>query len=246
MKSGLTQRGDTLRLRIIIENLFGALAIVLTILLSPFIRSWYNRWGATDQELRRRLPGDERTPYARLGYTRAITIRASVETVWHWVIQMGYGKGGLYSYELLENLIGCDMHNADKIRPEFQHLQIGDAVRLGPKGYPLFKVVDLRPYHYILMAGADPKTEQIGEVSDPMPESYVVSNWLFLVESRNDGTTRLIVRDRMDYSSSSANTILWRVLMEPINFIMERKTLLGIKQRAEDTREPAAPFVPAM
>ncbi len=234
------------RLRNILETVFAAITILLVIVFSPFIRQWYNRWGATDEEVQRCFPGDGRTPNPRLTYTRAITIQASVETVWGWLVQMGHGKGGLYSYEALENLIGCDMHNADRLLPDFQCLQVGDAVRLGPKGYPLFKVVDLQPCRYILLAGADPKTEQIGEMADPMPPTYVISNWLFFLQHQTDGTTRLIVHDKMDYSSGLTNSILWRVLMEPINFMMERKTMIGIKQRAEEMHKRSAPPIPAV
>ena len=91
------------------------------------------RWGATDQELDEPLPGDELIAHADLTATRAITIGASAEHVWPWIAQFGQGRGGFYSYDVLENLVGCDIHSADRIVPEWQHVGIGDEVRLAPE-----------------------------------------------------------------------------------------------------------------
>ena len=116
------------------DGIIGAIEVAFTLLLSPFIRSWYNRWGATADEIGRALPGDDLVPTPRQRYTRAITINASSDAIWPWLAQMGQGRGGLYSYDWLENLIGCDIHSVDWIVPAFQDLQVGDAVRLGQKG----------------------------------------------------------------------------------------------------------------
>ena len=91
------------------------------------------RWGATDQERDDSLPGDELVANADLSATRAITIRASADQVWPWIAQLGQGRGGFYSYDFLENLIGCDIHSADRIVPEWQHVAVGDEVRLAPE-----------------------------------------------------------------------------------------------------------------
>jgi hypothetical protein len=122
-----------------LENIGGAFAIASALIFSPLIREWYNRWGATDKEVSRSLPGDELVPNPQLVSTRAITINACPEDIWPWLMQLGQQRGGLYSYELLENLARCDMRNADRIIPEFQPLKIGDEVRLGPQGYRFSK-----------------------------------------------------------------------------------------------------------
>src|SRR5580693_7881955 len=88
------------------------------------------RWGATDQECEMALSGDELIVRADLTATRAITVRAAAAEVWPWIAQLGQGRGGFYSYDLLENLLGCDTHSANRIVPEFQNVEVGDEVRL--------------------------------------------------------------------------------------------------------------------
>jgi hypothetical protein len=214
------------------ENLFAAAAVTATTLLSPVLRRWYNRWGVSAEEARRTLPGDTRVPKPRLEYTRAINIHAPTETVWGYVVQIGQERGGMYSYEGLENLIGCRMRNADRIVPDWQNPKVGDKVRLGPKGYPLYEIVEIESKHALVVMGADPVTEKAPERSEPMPERYNNTVWALVVEPISDTVTRLFTRTRMDYSPQISNDILWR-FFEPINFVMERKMLLSIKQFAE-------------
>jgi hypothetical protein len=195
----------------------GALAIAGTILTSPLIRPWYSKWGATSEEVQRSLPGDEFVPNPVLVSTRAITIHAPASAVWPWLVQMGQGRGGLYSYERLENLVGCEMHNADRILPEHQHLEVGDKVRLVPEGRePYFLVSAIEPGRAIILGGDDPPT-----------------TWAFILELIDDKTTRLIIRWRQDYERTLGNTIGWRLVTDPITFVMERKLLQGIKLRVE-------------
>jgi hypothetical protein len=105
------------------EGIAGAFLIAAAIL-TPFLRLWRTKWGATDAEIHRSLPGDDLVPHSKWGWTHAITICASAAEVWPWLMQMGQDRGGLYSYEWLENRVGCDIHNADRIIPEFQHLEV--------------------------------------------------------------------------------------------------------------------------
>lgn len=91
----------------------GAVQVAAMLLTAPLSRLWYNRWGATAEECEKALPGDELVPHPRIASTRAITIQAPPAAVWPWLVQMGQGRGGLYSYDGLENLIGCDIHSAD-------------------------------------------------------------------------------------------------------------------------------------
>jgi hypothetical protein len=94
-----------------VEGIAGAFLIAAA-LLTPFLRSWRTKWGATDAEAHRSLPGDDLVPHSKCGYTHTITIRASAAEVWPWLVQMGQGRGGMYSYEWLEKLVGCDIHYA--------------------------------------------------------------------------------------------------------------------------------------
>jgi hypothetical protein len=222
----------------ILENNGGAFAISGALVFRPLIRGWYNRWGATDKEVNRPLPGDEIVPNPRLVSTRAIIINACPEDIWPWLVQLGQQRGGLYSYELLENLARCDMDNADRILPEFQTLKIGDDVRLGPQGYPLFKVNAIQPNRAFILEAADPKTGQVTKLSDPMPENYSNGNWIFFLDEIGERRTRLITRQGIDYQPDNLfNRLLWRVITEPIGFIMTRKMLLGIKRRVESAAE---------
>ena len=202
------------------ENLAGAASIAITVLLSPLLRPWYSHWGATRDERQRELPGDELVPQPRLETTRAITIRASAEEIWPWLAQLGQGRGGFYSYDALENLARCDIHSADHILPDGQHVQRGDQVRLGPEGYPFYVVAAVQPDHALLL-----KT--------PTGANGV---WVFVLDEQRSGVTRLIARTRLDYEPSLANTLIWRGFTDPIAFVMERKMLQGIRARAEAHR----------
>src|ERR1700730_4293042 len=98
-----------------------------------FARGKYLRWGATDEELDGLLPGDELVSHADVTATRAVTVRARAADVWPWIAQLGQGRAGFYSYDFLENLIGCDIHSADRIVPEWQSVEIGAKVKLAPE-----------------------------------------------------------------------------------------------------------------
>jgi hypothetical protein len=216
----------------LLDNVIGAFFIGGTIIFSPILRQRYNHWGATPAEVARSLPGDHQVPQPRQSYTRAITIHTPAAAIWPWIVQMGQGRGGLYSYDLLENLIGCDIHSANSIDVSLQNLQVDDEVRLGPKGYPLFKVFAVIPGRALVLVGADPKTGKIFQPSDPPAAHFANAVWTFYLDPITHDTTRLIVRSRLDYSPTLADTLLWRIT-EALNFIMERKMLFGIKQRAE-------------
>ena len=201
----------------IIEEVWGAAAIAGSIVTSPLIRPWYSKWGANAEEVNMPLPGDRFVPDPVLESTRAITIQAPVAEVWPWLVQMGQGRGGLYSYERLENLVGCEMHNADRILPAYQHLTVGDKVRLVPEGRePYFVVSAIEPGRAIVLGGDDPPT-----------------TWALVLEPIDDNSTRLLIRWRQDYEQNFGNVLAWRVFVDPINFMMERKMMQGIKVRAE-------------
>ncbi len=217
----------------IIESIGAALTIIATLPLSPMLRVRYNREGATEAELNRSYPGDERVPQPRQIYTRAITIQAEPERVWAYLVQLGQDRAGMYSYDALENLAGCQIHSVDRVLPQFQNPQIGDVMRFGPKGsgYPLQKLVAFEPVHYLIWAGADPKTEAVPDFSASLPKSYVNATWGFYLERVAEGT-RLISRSRLDHSGERAMVLIWRIT-EVLNLVMERKMLRMIRQYAE-------------
>mgnify|MGYP001070883123 CR=1 FL=1 len=204
----------------LLEELLAALTIGANLLGSPLTRRWFTRWGATAEELTRSLPGDELAPSPTIRSTRAITIQAPAEQIWPWLVQMGQGRGGLYSYQRLENFARCQIENADRILPELQDLTVGDPIRLGPQGYPYFTVRQILPQRALVL-GADPQ--------NPAPPVC----WSFNLVEMEPGKTRLIVRSLNGYQPSFANHLMWRWITDPIFFVMERRMLLGIKARAE-------------
>lgn len=207
----------------LIHEAFGALAIMGSIITSPLIRPWYSKWGANAKEVEMTLPGDEFVPSPQLESTRAVTIQTSAANIWPWLIQMGQGRGGLYSYERLENLVGCEIHNANEIMPQFQQLGVGDQVRLGPEGYPAFEVAAIDPDTALVLRGDTPNPAGT-------PTTWI---WIFFLAPIDEHATRLLLRSRLSYEPNFGNKISWRVFTEPIAFNMEREMLLGIKRRAE-------------
>ncbi|HWN68910.1 MAG TPA: hypothetical protein VNM90_14830 [Haliangium sp.] len=201
-----------------LQAIIGALAVLGAVLSSPFLRRWYRRWGATPADEARALPGDELVPRPRLTTTRAITIHAPVQSVWSWLVQIGQGRGGFYSYQALESLIGCKIDDIDRIVPALQVLQVGDLIQLGPSGYPSFAVAAVDRMRSLVLQGRDDQAMTV---------------WIFVLETLDSGDTRLIVRDRTDFVPTLRQFLVWRMLIDPIHFVMERKMLLGLKQRAE-------------
>ena len=97
-----------------------------------FFRRWCLTWGARPEEVSRNLPGDELLADAGIVSTRAITVDAPPGAIWPWLVQMGSGRGGVYTYDWIENLLGLNMHSARRILPQFQDLKVGDELPLGP------------------------------------------------------------------------------------------------------------------
>lgn len=200
------------------NNLYGAASIGLG-LMTPLLRPWRTRWGATAEEVTQRLPGDSFVPTPKWQYTHAITINAPVLTVWAWLIQIGQERAGLYSYAILENLAGCQMHNANEIVAKWR-LQVGDGVKLHPK-MPALPVTDIEPRQWLILNAVDDTTG-------------VNVSWGFYLEAMSDQQTRLISRWRADYPPTRANQLGYGpLLMEPIGCVMDMEMLRGIKHRAE-------------
>ena len=172
------------------------------------------------------LPGDALITFPDLVTTRSITIHAEIPEVWPWIAQIGQGRGGLYSYDRLENLLGCDIHSADRIHPEWQHVEIGDEVRLAPEMALTVAVADL-PRALVLRSGKVP----MGALGSPFDFT-----WAFTLHPVPGGGTRLIVRERYAYRCWWA-----AVLVRPtsvVSAVMSRRMLHGIRDRAEGHAAP--------
>jgi hypothetical protein len=177
------------------------------------------RWGATDGEIAAVQPGDELIADADVTATRAITIRRSPEVVWPWVAQLGQGRGGFYSYDKLENLLGFDIHSAARVVPEWQQLEVGDEVRLAPTVG--LKAAIVEPGRALVLEGALPLAQ-----APPFD-----STWAFILCEQPDGSTRLLSRERYGYKRWWAPFVVEPT--QAASFVMSRKMLLGIRDRAE-------------
>lgn len=172
-------------------------------------------WGATSNEIASAMPGDDLLPRADLVATRAITVASPPHAVWPWLIQIGTGRAGAYSYDWLDRLAGLDMDSARRIVPEFQNLAVGDVIPVANDGTGL-RVWILEP-HQILGTHTDDNTW----------------TWTWVLSQVNGGT-RLLSRTRMDTRQSpTLGRLATHLLLVPASWVMERKMLLGLRQRAE-------------
>jgi hypothetical protein len=154
--------------------------------------------------------------------------------VWPWLAQLGQGRGGFYSYDWIENLMGLNVHTTDRILPEYQNIKVGDTVPLAPQGFSV-PVAIAEPGRVLVLHG-DTRNPGTGEAPTMKPGDFLAVTWGFYLLNRGDGATRFIERWKADWNPNLANTIFYRMFLEPGAFIMERKMMLGIKKRAEERR----------
>ena len=188
---------------------------------------WRDRclnWGARDDEVARQMPGDKFLPDATVVTTRVIGVDAPAWAIWPWLVQMGSGRGGAYTYDWIENFFGLNMHSADEIVPELQDLAVGDELPLG-KGQRM-RVEVLEAEHALVVRSID--------------GAWVWSFGLYPQAPSTPGKclTRLISRNRIRLPEAGpATSALWLFIMEPGSLVMERRMLHGIKDRAERLAE---------
>lgn len=199
-----------------------ALSLAVSLVgVAALLRTRYLRWGATEEDLNRALPGDELLSGVHHSATRAITIASAAEQVWPWIAQLGQGRGGFYSYDWLENLVAhIDIHNADHIVPEWQDVVVGSQVRLAPE-LPL-QVAVVEVGRSLVLRGSVP----VGQGESPYEFT-----WAFVLLPQSDGTTRLVVRERYAYTRRWAGFIVQPAQL--VSCFMTPEMLRGIKVRAE-------------
>ena len=186
--------------------------VVLFALYLWVVKPWHIRWGATDAEVTMIMPGDDLIPGAKPA-TRAITIEAAPEEIWPWLLQLGYGKAGWYSYDWIDNDFAP---SANRIIPEYQNLGTGDKILMMP-GMG-FEVVSVDPPQSIVSVLEDGST-----------------SWCLALHPMEGGGTRLVSRWRPKFDITPA-TMLMIALSEPGTFIMEQKMLRTIRDRVESAR----------
>lgn len=172
------------------------------------VKPWHLRWGATDSEIVQPMPGDDLIPGAGQA-TRAISIDAEPKEVWPWLVQLGYGKAGWYSYDWIDNDF---KPSADRIVSEFQDLEVGDKILMMPEMGFVVRSID--------------EPNSIVSVLEDGSTSWCLALY------REDSSTRLVSRWRPKFEKSPA-TFFMTMLSEPGTFIMEQKMLRTIRDRAE-------------
>ena len=212
----------------VLAALEGAGLIAWHLVATPFVGRKRLHWGTRELEATDPLPGDELVPDPKWSYTLGTDVAAPPEAVWPWIAQIGQRRGGFYSYQTLENLVGCRIRNTTELLPEYQHPEVGEKVYLHPTAPPLrIEIVD--PPHALVLFGspADVAAEQ----------SWGVSTWQFIVRPGSAGKSRLLTRGRSDFYPGWATRLAFgRFPIEPITFVMSRKMLLEIKRLAEPAR----------
>jgi hypothetical protein len=174
------------------------------------------RWGATDDEVNRAMAGDDLVERPIHVTTRALTIRARPTDVWPWLVQMGYGRGGMYSYDFVDRVMGIlDRESSWRIMPEYQQLDAGDVIPMGSG--PSWPVAALEPCRSMVLN---------------IEEPGVHVTWSYLLEEIEGGRTRLVLRVRT-WLEITPQIVPLLGVMDPGEFLMVRKHLLGVKARAE-------------
>jgi hypothetical protein len=184
-----------------------------------FVRRWHLRWGATDQEAAGLVAGDELMPAPDIVSTRVIEIDAPPSAIWPWLVQMGPGRGGAYTYDWIERRLGIGIRNTNRIVPEFQHLKVNDEIPM--------------PGYSMRVERLDPERAMVIRSSNQA--------WIWSFELRPEsGRTRLVSRNRFDTSAMPVKDKLAYPVIEPGSWVMERKMLLTIKRLAERVAQSEA------
>ena len=200
-----------------------ALTAVPWFVLTPVVRAWHLRWGATADEVHGAMPGDEIVRRARFNATRAVTVGAPPERVWPWIVQLGYGRAGFYTYDLIDN---AGQRSAERIVDEYQHPAPGDLM-------PMFK--ELRGLAIAYTVTAFETGAWMVWVHRPRATEDPDSTWTWRLTPLPGGRTRLVTRMKQDYRWETPGLAIFNfILMELGDFAMERRMLKGIKRRAEE------------
>jgi hypothetical protein len=206
--------------RAMLGEVAAAVAAIPLLTSAPLYRRYHTRWGATDAEVAAHMAGDDLLERAHLVATRAITVQAPAEHVWPWLAQVGIGRAGFYSIDLLDNL---GRTSATEIHPEWQHSAVGDvAAPMSPRPTATTS---------FLVAVSDPPTRLVWSKPN--------STWSWQLTTQSDGSTRLITRLKVRHQATPSG-LLGIVLLEFGDFAMMRAMLRGLKHRAETAPIPAS------
>jgi hypothetical protein len=204
----------------------GGAALMLVAFLTPFLRHARSHWGVSETEAQAPRPGDELVSAPVWSWTHGVEVDAVPARVWRWISQIGTDRAGFYSYQWLENIVGCGLRNADAVHQEWE-LERGDKLLLHPQAPPLDIVQLERGRYFVAYAPID-------EAARAQGKPWAVASWLFQLEPLEQGRTKLITRYRVACSTDVATRlVLGPTFLEPIGFAMDRRMLLEIKAHVE-------------
>lgn len=202
----------------------GAALIAWHLIATPFIGRRRQRWGTIGTEATDPLPGDELVARPKWSNTLGISIEASPADVWPWIAQLGQGRGGFYTYQALENLVGCKITNTTEILSEHQHPVAGEGIRLFAGG-PALAIEIVKPPNTLVLFGSP---------AGDGGETGGTSTWQFVVKPDPGSGSRLLVRGRYECGSDwRSRRGFARFPLEAITFVMSRKMMHEIKRLAE-------------
>jgi hypothetical protein len=218
----------------VLEGVRGV-AVMIAAFLTPFLRRSRSHWGISEDMANRVHPGDELVREPRWSFTHGVEIDAPAARVWPWIAQIGADRAGFYSYQWLENLVGCEIRNAETIHPEWE-VRAGQWLVLhpAPKAPRLQIVTVERGRHVVAFARPDEQARALGK-------AWASASWLFSLEPLGDDRCRFVSRYRASCSEDLATRLAFvPTLIEPVGFAMDRRMLLGVKDRAERAEKSAA------
>ena len=207
----------------------GVVLFLWNVIATPFIGERRRRWGTIGAEATGPLPGDDLVPDPKWSYTLGVSVDAPPEAVWPWIAQVGQGRGGFYTYQTLENLVGCRIENTAELLPEHQHPQVGEGIHLHHDTPPL-SIEHVDPPSALVLFGSPAEFD-----SDDV---WGASTWQFIIEPHGETAARFLTRGRYDHASNWRSRLMFgRFPMEVITFVMSRRMMLEIKGLAEHNAE---------
>jgi hypothetical protein len=195
-----------------------------------WVRPRLLRWGATPDEVLEPFPGSNIVPEGRRGATMAITIDAPASEVWPWLLQMGCGRAGWYSWDRLDN---AGSASACRLHPEWQAVSVGQKIDSTPSGDHWFEVAALEPERFFALRAAFTQRGRQYDATGPRPRSFLDTLWAFQLKTMPGGQTRLVVSG---YTAGRPRLITWLsglLFWEPVHCLMQKRQLTNIKRRAE-------------
>jgi hypothetical protein len=204
------------------------------------------RWGASAVEVAASLPGDDLIAAPVWQTTHAITIQASAEEIWPWLVQMGITRGGWYLSQRLDRVVWrIDNPSVASVVPELQELTVGDIVPDSVDGTAHFRVASIDPARaLVLHSHRHPRTGVWPDVTADDPGLYLDFSWAFVLRAVDARTTRLLLRTRAVVLDGKRPAPRWLQLFLPLadlaDFIYTRQMLRGIRRRVERVHREAA------